>query len=142
MRATATTDAPRATDADTIVVGLLEDEGVAHDVEGAPLAAGRRRRGPHHLPPPRRRARAGPALGARRARRRDDLDAERARRAAAAVHGRAQELGTRVLCWELPHKVDDALAAALVEGTVLAGYRFDRYKTGRARTTTPPGSTS
>ena len=44
------------------------------------------------------------------------------------AHGRAVELGTRRLAWELPHGVDDAVAGALVEGTVLAAYRFDRYR--------------
>ena len=34
MRVTATTDAPPATDADTIVVGVFEDEGIAHDHGG------------------------------------------------------------------------------------------------------------
>jgi len=40
---------------------------------------------------------------------------QRARIAAAAVHGRARELATRTLCWELPHHVPDAVAAALVD---------------------------
>ena len=33
-----------------------------------------------------------------------------------------------MLCWELPHRLDDALAGAIVEGTVLAALRFDRYR--------------
>ena len=53
---------------------------------------------------------------------------ERARIAAATAHGRALEVGTTTLCWELPHHVDDAVTGAFVEGTVLAAYRFDRYK--------------
>ena len=44
------------------------------------------------------------------------------------MHGRARELGTTALCWELPHQVDDAVAAGLVEGTLLHAYRFDRYR--------------
>jgi leucyl aminopeptidase len=131
MRATATTDAPLATDADTIVIGLIEDEGIPHDLDGAPLSAlveaGEARSAFRHLAVTHAEGRRFVLVGLGR---RDALDAERARRAAAAVHGRAKELGTRVLCWELPHKVDDALAAALVEGTVLSGYRFDRYKSG------------
>ena len=131
MRATSTTDAPLATDADTIVVGLIEDEGIPHDLEGAPLGAlveaGEARTAFRHLAVTHAQGRRFVLVGLGR---RDELDAERARRAAAAVHGRAKELGTRVLCWELPHKVDDTLAAALVEATVLAGYRFDRYKSG------------
>src|SRR6185312_8907532 len=57
---------------------------------------------------------------------RDEFDAERARIAAAAVAGRAKELGTRVLCWEVPHHVD---APGFVEGTVLAAYEYRPYKT-------------
>jgi leucyl aminopeptidase len=64
--------------------------------------------------------------------RREELDGERARAAAAAVVARARELGTRTLCWEAPHHAGDDVVAALVEGTVLAAYRFDRYKTGGA----------
>ena len=59
---------------------------------------------------------------------RDALTPERLRVAAASVHERARELGSRRLCWELPHKVGAEHAAALVEGTVLTAYRFDRYK--------------
>ena len=43
---------------------------------------------------------------------RDDFDAEGARLAAAAVVGRAKELGTRVLCWELPHHIRGAAASS------------------------------
>jgi leucyl aminopeptidase len=58
---------------------------------------------------------------------RGELTAERARTAAAAVHERALETSTRTLCWESPVG-DLAVCAALVEGTVLADYRFDRHK--------------
>ena len=57
---------------------------------------------------------------------RDEFDAERARVAAAAVAGRARELGTRRLCWEIPHHVD---APGFVEGTVLAAYEYRAFKT-------------
>jgi leucyl aminopeptidase len=61
---------------------------------------------------------------------RDAFDPERARVAAATALGRARELGTRALCWELPHHVEDAHAAALVEGTLLASYADRRFKSG------------
>jgi leucyl aminopeptidase len=133
MRATATIEAPLATDADTIAVGLVEGEGIPHDLDGAPLGAlvesGEAKAAFRHLAVTHAEGRRWILVGLGR---RDELDAERARRAAAAVYGRAKELGTRILCWELPHKVDDAIPAALVEGTVLCGYRFDRYKSGAA----------
>jgi leucyl aminopeptidase len=132
MHASATTDAPAATKADTIAVGVFDDEGIAHDLEGAPLGAlierGEARTSFKHLALHHDEGRRWlvVGLGAR-----DRFDPERARVAAAAVHGRARELGTRTLCWELPHHVPDDVAAALVEGTILAGYRFDRYRARR-----------
>ena len=39
MQAGSTTDAPVATDADTIAIGLFEGKAVAHDVEGGALQA-------------------------------------------------------------------------------------------------------
>ena len=51
-------------------------------------------------------------------------DAEGARVAAAKVVGRAKELGTKVLGWEAP----EGLAGPIAEGTVLAAYRHDAYK--------------
>jgi len=132
MHASATTDAPAATKADTIAVGVFDDEGIAHDLEGAPLGAlierGEARTSFKHLALHHDEGRRWlvVGLGAR-----DRFDPERARVAAAAVHGRARELGTRTLCWELPHHVPDGVAAALVEGTILASYRFDRYRARR-----------
>jgi leucyl aminopeptidase len=129
MRASATTEAPAATNADTIAIGVFEDEGIAHDLEGAPLTAllesGEARTSFKHLALHHGDGRRWLVVGLGR---RDAFDPERARVAAATVHGRARELGTRVLCWELPHHVPDDVAAALIEGTILAGYRFDRYR--------------
>src|ERR1700685_3697098 len=53
---------------------------------------------------------------------------ERARVAAAGVPGRARELSTRALCWLVPEGDDQTVAAALVEGTILSDYRFERFK--------------
>jgi len=129
LRASATTDAPAGTNADTIAVGVFEDEGIAHDLEGGPLTAllhsGEARPRLKHLALHHAGGRRWVLAGLGR---RDAFDPERARVAAATVQGRARELGARVLCWELPHHVADDVAAALVEGTILAGYRFDRYR--------------
>ncbi len=62
---------------------------------------------------------------------RKDLNGERLRVAAALSAARCRELGTRRLCWEPPAPSADgdaALATALVEGTALGDYRFDRFK--------------
>src|SRR5256714_13275129 len=61
--------------------------------------------------------------------RRDGLGPERARVAAAVAAGRARELGARSLSWAAPSD-DERVAGALVEGTLLALYRFDRFKSG------------
>src|SRR5215210_402160 len=130
MRVRATTDAPLDTGADTIAVGLFEGEAVAHDVEGGVLQAlvdsGEAK--------PALRKLAVAHAGGRRwilagLGKRDGFDAERARVAAATVVGRARELGTRSLCWELPHHVDDAAGGGFVEGTLLAAYDYRAYKT-------------
>jgi leucyl aminopeptidase len=128
MRVRATTDSPPATDADTIVVGVFEDEGVAHDYPGtlqALVDSGEARRGLRKLAVThaegRRYVLAG--LGAR-----GDFDPEHARVAAATVAGRVRELGTKVLCWEVPHHVGDAVVGGLVEGTALASYAYTQYK--------------
>jgi leucyl aminopeptidase len=136
MRAIATTEAPPATDADTIAVGVFEDEGVAHDHGGvlqALVDSGEAKRAFRKLAVThadgRRYIVVG--LGAR-----GEFDPERARVAAAVVAGRASELGTRTLCWELPHHVSDAHAGALVEGTALASYAYTEFKSSSA----PEGS--
>ncbi len=129
MEVLASTDPPKATGADTIAVGVFEDEGVAHDVPdgrlGALLDAGEARREFRHVAVTHAEDQRWivVGLGAR-----TRFDAERARRAAAAAHARARELGCEQLCWEVPHHVDDGVVAGLVEGTLLHAYRFDRYK--------------
>ena len=56
---------------------------------------------------------------------RDEFDAEKARVAAAAVAGRAKEVGAVSLSWGSP---GEGAAAGLVEGTLLSLYSFDRFK--------------
>jgi leucyl aminopeptidase len=125
-----TTTAPALeTDADTIVVGLIDGEGIPHDLPDGHLGAVVSR----GEAAPRFRRLAVTHAGGRRIilvglGERQRLDAERARVAAADVHARAHDLGCRTLCWEVPHHVDDAIVRGLVEGTVLHAYRFDRYR--------------
>ena len=63
---------------------------------------------------------------------RDALDAERLRIAAASVLGRARELGRAGSAGSCRTRSATSDAAALVEGTLLSAYRFDRYKTPSA----------
>jgi leucyl aminopeptidase len=59
-----------------------------------------------------------------------ELVPERARVAAALAVRRARQDEATSLAWVIPHAGEPAaMAAALVEGTALAAYRFDRFRT-------------
>ncbi|MCW3024703.1 MAG: Leucyl aminopeptidase [Solirubrobacterales bacterium] len=131
MQVSAISQPTTDSDADTIAIGVFEDEELPADAPeelGALLAAGEARRSFKRLAlthvDGRRWLLVG--FGARK-----DLTPERARVAAAIVAERASELSTRALCWAAPGD-DPALAAALVEGTILADYRFERHKSAPA----------
>jgi leucyl aminopeptidase len=124
-------DAFDDSEADTVVVGLLEGEDVSPDGPGGELAvllaSGEARTAPKkcavaHDAEGRRWI--GVGLGAR-----GTLDAERVRQASATALTLAAELGARAVCWAPPGEVAGRELAGLVEGAVLAAYRFDRYKT-------------
>ena len=121
--------APEETAADTRVIGIFEGDALADPalqrlVELGEAKPGLKKVAVAHEEAPgggqRRVLVAG--LGAR-----DEFDAERARVAAAAAAGRAKELGAVSLSWALPS--GDGVAGALVEGTLLKLYSFDRFKT-------------
>ncbi|HEY1517702.1 MAG TPA: leucyl aminopeptidase [Solirubrobacteraceae bacterium] len=129
MHVEATTASPLAAGADTIVVGVFEDEDVAHDVSGNALGelltSGEARREFKRLAVTHADGVRAILVGlGKRAR----FDAERARVVAAVAHRRAREIGASTLCWEVPHHVGDDVVQGLVEGTLLHAYRFERYK--------------
>jgi leucyl aminopeptidase len=130
MRVSATTDAPATADADTIAVGIFDGEQIAHDTADGALQAlldsGEAKPSFKSLAHTHAEGKRWIVVGLGK---RDDFDRERARVASALAAKRATELATRSLCWELPHDVPDATAGALVEGTELATFRFDRYQT-------------
>jgi leucyl aminopeptidase len=129
VNAEATTDSPLATGADTVVVGAFEGEGVAHDLPGGALASmlesGEASREFKRLAVTHADGTRVILVGLGD---RHKFDGERARVAAAVAHGRAREMSARTLCWEVPHHVTDDVVAGLVHGTLLHGYRFERYK--------------
>src|SRR3954447_23906122 len=129
MRVSSTTSSPPDTGADTLAIGVFDGETVAHDVKGSALQrvidSGEARTAFRHVAVAHADDRRWLIVGLGP---RDAFDAERARLVSAVALGRAQEVGTRARCWELPHHVGDAVTAGFVEGTVLAAYRFDRYK--------------
>jgi len=77
---------------------------------------------------------------------REDADPERMRIAAALAANEAAKLEAASLAWLLPESGDggttasasEATAAALVTGTILAGYRFDRFRSGEPNEPPPP----
>jgi leucyl aminopeptidase len=113
-------------EADLCVVGLCDGEELPAELAGAPGAGdakgGFRKQALLHPERPGRVLVVG--LG-----KAEELDAERLRVAAALAAKQAQRLEARSLAWQLPKTNDEAAAAeALVTGTILAAYSFDRFK--------------
>ncbi len=138
MEVSATTTPGGSGAADTIVLGVFEDDpaGAEAPAEIGRLIASGEARGTFkslalaHV--------AGVrwllvGLGPR-----EQLTPERARVLAAVARERARELAARTLCWQLPQGAGADVAAALIEGTVLADYRFDRHKSAPADVQAPP----
>ena len=127
MNISATTEPPAGTDADTVAVALFqgEDPPASLPAEAAALvASGEARPTPKALAVAHAAGRRWLLVGMGG---RAELTPEHARTSAAGAHGRALELATRTLCWLAP-TAEEATCAALVEGTALADYRFDRYR--------------
>jgi leucyl aminopeptidase len=128
MQISATFQAPRTSDADTIAVGIFDGE---QPPPGSPaqlaelLASGEARSSFKSLALAHAEGKRWllVGLGARA-----DFTAERARVAASTAGARALELATRTLCWQPPAESAPALAAAIVEGTLLGDYRFELFK--------------
>jgi leucyl aminopeptidase len=131
--------APGDTSADTLCVGLFEDEGAPALDE--PLAgelsrlieAGEAKRSFKKTAILHSRETTGPrrvlsvGLG-----KRAEFDGERARIVAAVALARSKEAGARSVAWALPEGSDQKqTAVALTEGSVLSDYRFDRFKTNK-----------
>ena len=112
-------------DADLLVVGLYEDGELPDELAAAPGASevkgGYEKLSLLHPERPGRVLAAG--LG-----KRADASAERLRVAAALAAKEAGKLEATSLAWLLPESADDEdAAAALVTGTALGAYRFDRF---------------
>jgi leucyl aminopeptidase len=125
MLTSATTNVTAATETDTVAVGVFEGEDLAPGPLAELLRTGEAQRAFRHLALAHDEGQRWLVVGLGE---RERFDAERARLAAAAVHARTRELGTRALCWAPPEGAGDDAVAGLVEGTILAGYRFERYR--------------
>jgi leucyl aminopeptidase len=133
MEVSATTQPGSASGADTIVLGVFDGEqpGAQAPAEvGRLLSSGEARSAFQSLAlthtPDARWLLVG--LG-----KRGEFSAERARVAAAVARDRARELSAEALCWELPAQTGADVAGALVEGTILSDYRFERHKSPSAQ---------
>jgi leucyl aminopeptidase len=132
VHVSATTEPGEATAADTIAVGVFEDPVRATrelPAQVAELLASGEARGTF-------KALALAHADGRRwllvgLGKHSELTPERVRVAAATAHARALETATRTLCWQTG-VADLTLCAALVEGMVLADYRFERHKSAPA----------
>jgi leucyl aminopeptidase len=136
MEVSASTQPVSATDADTVVLGVFDGEAdtPSEPAEVAALLASGEARGSFKaLALAHAEGKRWLLVGLGK---RADFTPERARVAAALARDRAKELSAEALCWELPADVgtddraDDAadVAAGLVEGTMLADYRFEQHK--------------
>jgi leucyl aminopeptidase len=134
VQVSATTQPASATDADTVVVGLFDSEppSAAVPAEVGKLVESGEAKGSFKalaLTHAEGKRWLTVGLGGRK-----DFTPEHARVAAAVARERAPELATSPLCWQAPIACDgDAkgtteIVEALVEGTILADYRFDLYK--------------
>lgn len=136
MRVEVSQTQPAETDADLLAVGLYEGEQLPAELAGAP-GAGDAKVGFQKLTllrpeQPSRVLVVG--LG-----KRDDADAERIRLAAAVAAKEATKLEATSLAWLLPESDhDEATAEALVTGTILAVYRFDRFQSTDPKDPPPP----
>ncbi|MGH2981577.1 MAG: leucyl aminopeptidase [Solirubrobacterales bacterium] len=113
-------------DADLLAVGVLEGAELPEPLRGAPGASdvrdGFRKTAMLYPGKPGRALAVGLGKG-------DDFEPERARVAAALAAKRAASLKAGSLAWALPESEDpEATAVALVDGVILASFRFDRFR--------------
>jgi leucyl aminopeptidase len=112
---------PEETDADTRVVPLFEGESPPDPALQALVESGEAKPGSGKVAVAHEDGKRVLVVGLGK---REELDAEAARVAAAAAAGRAREIGSKSISWAAP----DAVAGAVVEGTLLRLYRFERFK--------------
>jgi leucyl aminopeptidase len=138
MEVSATTQPSGASGADTVALGVFDGEPASADAPrevGRLLASGEARGSFKSLALAHAEETRWLLVGLGK---RDELTPERARVAAAVARDRARELSAKTLCWQLPSDAGAGVAAALVEGTILADYRFDRHKSAPATDDAPP----
>jgi leucyl aminopeptidase len=132
MHVSATTQAPGESDADTIALGVFDGDGAPQHAPAelsALLSSGEARTAFKSLALAHATEKRWLLVGLGK---HSEFTPERARVVATAVRERARELSTVSLCWQAPRDTPPEVAAALVEGTILADYRFERHKSAPA----------
>jgi leucyl aminopeptidase len=132
MEVTTTAEAPGASDADTVALGVFagEDAPLGAPAEvGELFSSGEARSSFKALAQTHAAGKRWLIVGLGR---REQFGHERARVAASLISARAREISSRVLCWEVPDEQIPGIAAALVEGTIISSYRFERHKSAVA----------
>src|SRR4051812_32283123 len=117
IEVTTVADASRA---DTRVVAVFDDESLEGPLQGL-LESGEAKAAPKKTAVFHQDGKRIILVGAGK---RATADDERFRVAAAAASARAKELGSKSLAWEVP----DGGTTGVVEGTLLAFYAFDEFK--------------
>ncbi len=133
MQVSATTQPAGATDADTVVVGVFEGEQPGEQAPaelGELLASGEARHSFKALGLAHAEGKRWLLVGLGK---RDDFTPERARVAAAVACERASEIVGRLALLGGAARQRRAVAEALVEGTMLRDYRFERHKSDPRR---------
>ncbi|HEX2095962.1 MAG TPA: leucyl aminopeptidase [Solirubrobacterales bacterium] len=140
MKVTVRDTKPGEIEADLLVFGLFEDESLPEVFAASPGAADAK--GSYkklsllHPGQPGRALAVG--LG-----KRDEMEPERARVAAALAAKETARLEATSIAWMVPDGGDaEAVTAALVEGTILADYRFDRFLSRDPADPPPPAIAS
>jgi leucyl aminopeptidase len=128
--------APAEIEADLLVVGLYDGEQLPGELASAPGAGDAQ--GAYKktllLHPERPSRLLVVGLG-----KREDAEPERLRVAAALAAREAKRLKAESVAWALPESGDDeATAAAVVTGTILGGWSFDRYRSKDPEDPAPP----
>jgi leucyl aminopeptidase len=132
MHVSATTQGAGESDADTVVLGVFDGDGAPQHAPAevtALLSSGEARTSFKSLALAHAAEKRWLLIGLGK---HSEFTPERARVAATAVRDRARELSSVSLCWEAPRDTPPEVAGALVEGTILSSYRFERHKSAPA----------
>ena len=137
MRVTVTDTSPDASEANLVCAGLFEGEELAEPFSSAAGAGDAK---PAYKKTALLHTDGGGHALAAGLGKREEFQPERARVAAALAVHEARRIQVSTLAWVLPEGGEaEAIATALVEGTLLGSYRFDRFRSRDSDDDEPKG---